>query len=65
MSTLLASFVVIALAVTAMALGVLFGRAPIRGSCGGVAGNCAACSGNCPRRRDDHDDAATREKDAC
>jgi hypothetical protein len=45
MSTAIASFIVILLAVAAMAIGVLFGRAPIRGSCGGAG--CAACSGGC------------------
>jgi hypothetical protein len=48
MSTMIASFVLILLAVAAMAVGVLFGRTPIRGSCGGVGGGgCAACTGRC------------------
>lgn len=67
MSTLIASFIVIALAVAAMALGVLFGRAPIRGSCGGIGGNgsCAACSGRCARRRDETNEAAAARERAC
>ncbi len=66
MTTLVASFVVLLLAVAAMAVGVLFGRAPIRGSCGGVAGaGCAACSGRCERRAADEDHVATRESDLC
>ena len=49
--TLLLSFLVIALAVTAMAVGVMAGRAPIKGSCGGVSGRgCELCSGTCRRR---------------
>lgn len=67
MSTLLASFVVILLAVAAMSLGVLFGRRPIRGSCGGIAGGgCGACTGRCERRTGEHQHTtANREKDAC
>lgn len=65
MSTVFATFVVIVLAVAAMAVGVIFGRAPIRGSCGGVAGGgCAACTGVCERRAS-RDDGANGEKDAC
>lgn len=49
--TLLLSFVVIALAVSAMAIGVMAGRSPIKGSCGGVnGGGCELCSGSCRRK---------------
>ena len=49
--TLLLSFLIIAFAVTAMAVGVMAGRAPIKGSCGGVGGRgCELCSGTCRRR---------------
>ena len=49
--TLLLSFLVIALAVTAMAIGVMAGRQPIKGSCGGLNGRgCELCSGSCKRR---------------
>ncbi len=66
MSTMIASFVALLLAVAAMAVGVLFGRAPIRGSCGGVAGGgCAACTGRCERRAADVEDDARGGKDAC
>jgi hypothetical protein len=45
-ATLFLSFVVVALAVTAMAIGVMAGRAPIKGSCGGLNGGaCELCSG--------------------
>ena len=65
MSTLFASFIVLALAVAAMAVGVIFGRSPIRGSCGGVAGGgCAVCGGQCERRAS-RDEGANGEKDAC
>ena len=43
---------VFGLALLAMSVGVLFGREPIRGSCGGVAGRCELCSGSCERRRE-------------
>ena len=45
------TFIIILAAVTAMAVGVLRGRAPITGSCGGlnnlgVDGACEICGGN-------------------
>lgn len=46
--TAILSFVVIALAVAGMAIGVMAGRSPIRGSCGGVNGRrCELCSNRC------------------
>lgn len=67
MTTVLASFVAFTLAVAAMAVGVIAGRAPIRGSCGGGAGHtCTACARRCGRRAGKgHGHAANREKDAC
>lgn len=52
-TVLLASFVTVLAAVAAMAIGVLFGRRAISGSCGGIAGRCAGCAGTgaCPRKR--------------
>ena len=41
------SVLVFGAALLAMSVGVLFGRAPISGSCGGVAGRCAACTRTC------------------
>lgn len=57
MITALISFAVITLVVTAMAVGVICGRAPIQGSCGGLNqtdgnGDCEVCGdkpGNCDR----------------
>ena len=46
MTTLLLSFIVTILAVLGLAVGVLLGRKPIRGSCGGlscVGLDCATC----------------------
>ncbi len=45
--TFLISFVVIVAVVAAMSLGVMNGRAPISGSCGGLnGGRCELCSGS-------------------
>ena len=49
--TVLLSFLSVALAIAAMAVGVMAGRTPIKGSCGGVSGRgCELCSGSCRRR---------------
>jgi hypothetical protein len=48
--TLLLVFVFMLLTVAAMSIGVMFGRAPIKGSCGGLAqlglGACEICGGD-------------------
>jgi hypothetical protein len=50
------SFAIIALAVTGMAIGVIAGRSPIKGSCGGLNGKgCELCSGNGNCRREAED----------
>jgi len=41
METVLLSMVGFALVLLALGIGVLFGRRPLRGSCGGVGGQCA------------------------
>ena len=50
----IASFVVILVAMLAMAVGVMAGRKPISGSCGGLngSGGCELCSnrGKCRRK---------------
>jgi len=62
MATILVSIVVAFLVFGAMALGVIFGRQPIKGSCGGMSamaggdGTCQVCGGNpakCPEASDD------------
>lgn len=46
------SFLVFATVIAAMAIGVLAGRAPIKGSCGGVGGGgCELCKGDCRNKR--------------
>jgi hypothetical protein len=49
MATFLLSFALIGLAIAGLAVGVMVGRAPLRGSCGGVACKGASCEA-CPRR---------------
>ncbi len=51
--TFLLSFAIVGIAVAGMAVGVMAGRSPLRGSCGGVAGKgCELCSGRCRKRRE-------------
>lgn len=48
METILLAIVVVGLAVIGLSVGVLFGREPIKGSCGGLNcikhADCAACA---------------------
>ena len=53
MSTFVLAFAITVLAIAGMAVGVLLGRAPIRGSCGGASGGCALCSGRGRCREDE------------
>lgn len=51
MATIIASFVALMLVVAGMAVGVIFGRQPIKGSCGGMnnggaATGCSICGGS-------------------
>jgi hypothetical protein len=47
MSTFLLAFTIILLAIGGLAIGVFFGRPPLKGSCGGVScikgADCGAC----------------------
>jgi hypothetical protein len=46
--TSLLSFLVILAVIVAMGVGVMAGRSPIKGSCGGLnGGGCELCSGKC------------------
>ena len=47
MMVLLLSFTVMLVAVLGLSLGVLLGRRPIQGSCGGIGGRCGTCSRSC------------------
>ena len=51
MTTLILSFVLICLAVAGLSIGVLLGRKPLQGSCGGLnnlsdGAGCGLCGGN-------------------
>ena len=50
MATFIAAFIIIAIAIIAMAAGVLLGRPAIKGSCGGLnqVGLSGSCGGVCP-----------------
>ena len=49
--TLLLTFTILLTVIAAMAIGVLNGRKPISGSCGGLnGGGCELCSGRCRRQ---------------
>lgn len=48
--TLLITFAVLLAVIGAMSIGVIYGRRPISGSCGGLNnGRCELCSGKCER----------------
>ncbi len=52
MALFLTTFVIIAVVVTLMAIGVIFGRSAIKGSCGGVNnGGACICTQKCEKRR--------------
>jgi hypothetical protein len=49
--TLLLTFAMLLAVIAAMAIGVMNGRKPISGSCGGLnGGGCELCSGKCRRK---------------
>ena len=52
MTVLAITALIFGVAVLAMSVGVLFGREPIRGSCGGVVGSCDSCTRICSKRAD-------------
>lgn len=51
MATMIATFLLLIAVVAGMAVGVMFGRKPLKGSCGGlnnagVDSSCSVCGGN-------------------
>ena len=68
MTTLLLAFLIIGLLVLAMSIGVIMGRKPIKGSCGGVGAalneknyKCSLCGGDpekCDKKTQDKSDLA-------
>ena len=52
MSLFLTTFLIIAIVIALMAVGVMFGRGAIKGSCGGVNnGGACICTQKCEKRR--------------
>lgn len=51
MATIVLSFVIIVLSAGGLAVGLFFGRAPIKGSCGGLACRIDTGCEACPRDR--------------
>ena len=50
LATMLITFAIMLAVIAAMAIGVMNGRKPISGSCGGLnGGGCELCSGKCKR----------------
>jgi hypothetical protein len=53
-TTLFITFAVMLSVIAAMAIGVMNGRRPISGSCGGLnGGGCELCSGKCKREEEE------------
>jgi len=55
MTVFIITFIVFSAALVAMAIGVIFGRPAIKGSCGGLnnidgLGKCEFCSGTCKKK---------------
>lgn len=69
MAEFVLTFIIFAAVVLAMAVGVLHGRAPISGSCGGLnnmgeAGACEICGGDTSKCDSNESAAPTRFYDA-
>ncbi|MCK9260391.1 MAG: (Na+)-NQR maturation NqrM [Azoarcus sp.] len=47
MSTFILALLVVGIVIAAMAIGVIFGRKPIAGSCGGLGAVGLECEGGC------------------
>jgi uncharacterized protein len=53
-TTLIITFAVMLTVIAVMAIGVMNGRKPISGSCGGLnGGSCELCSGKCKREKEE------------
>ncbi len=50
MSLYIVSFAILFIAFLGLAAGVLLGREPIKGSCGGIGGQCGACAKPCAKK---------------
>lgn len=53
--TLAFAFLIISAVIVAMSIGVIMGRSPLKGSCGGLNGRgCELCSSRCSRSTDNN-----------
>ena len=66
MTTVLLAFILLSMVVAVMAIGVIFGRKPVAGSCGGIGAalgeknyNCDICGGD-PDKCDESVDAVKK-----
>ncbi|MDO6562494.1 (Na+)-NQR maturation NqrM [Amphritea sp. 1_MG-2023] len=67
MSTMILTFIVLLMVVAGMSVGVLMGRKPIAGSCGGLAAvgidqECSICGGN-PSKCEEEQDKQSRKEE--
>tara|TARA_B110000444_G_C18766479_1_gene560247 strand:- start:62 stop:283 length:222 start_codon:yes stop_codon:yes gene_type:complete len=67
MSTLILSFLIVVLVITAMAVGVIFSNKPIKGSCGGMGAlgidnTCDICGGKPKHCAEENQTLARRDK---
>lgn len=51
MTTFFLAFIIIAVVIAGMSIGVMFGRERIRGSCGGANNGACLCIRKCARKR--------------
>lgn len=51
MGLLIITFFVFAVVMACMAVGVIFGRSAIKGSCGGAGGGACVCTEKCEKRK--------------
>ncbi|MGB0734213.1 MAG: (Na+)-NQR maturation NqrM [Pontibacterium sp.] len=66
MEVMILTFVVLSIVIVAMSVGVLLGRKPIKGSCGGMAAlgmdtACDICGGD-PKKCDEEQEALAKTK---
>lgn len=67
MTTLFFAFIVLLLIIVAMSIGVIMGRKPITGSCGGLAnvgieGKCSICGDDPQKCEEEQERKASEEK---
>jgi hypothetical protein len=68
MGTFLLVLLIVVLLVAAMSIGVIFGRKPISGTCGGIGAlgisqSCDICGGNTQECKEDNERSANKGKE--